>query len=220
MTVGFNIERFRSQISAKGIQKPNKFLIQMGIPSGLQTFLTNTTYTQVVNNIQYWAEASQIPGIMLQMRQILRYGYGATEKKPFAPTFNDISLTILADGKAENWTLFQQWIKFINNYDMRGGLTVLDATTGAIQANTQDVYELSYKNEYAINLDIIGFNDAGTETFHIVLREAFPIFVGDIPLNWQDNNNLMRIPVSFTFSDWYNLRTNLTIPTQATSVTP
>jgi hypothetical protein len=36
------------------------------------------------------------------------------------------------------------------------------------------------------------------------MDEAFPISMGDIPLNWGDTNSLIKIPVTFTFFTWRN----------------
>ena len=37
------------------------------------------------------------------------------------------------------------------------------------------------------------------------MREIYPITLGDVQLNWGDANNIMRVPVTFTFKDWYNI---------------
>jgi hypothetical protein len=199
----FNIATFIAQVNQRGTHRTNKFFVRMTMPPGLQALGLLTSFATITNTLQFWVEAAHIPGIMLQQRQILRWGYGAQEKKPFAPTFNDVNFTILSDGKAENWTFFKGWINYIINFDRNSGLQRLNPETGAQLPDTQAFYEISYKSEYATTVEIICFDAQGLETYKITLREAFPIFVGDIPLNWGDNNQLMRIPVTFTFSDWY-----------------
>ena len=37
----------------------------------------------------------------------------------------------------------------------------------------------------------------------VIMKQAFPINLGDIPLSWSDNNNLMRVNASFAFTEWY-----------------
>ena len=54
------------------------------------------------------------------------------------------------------------------------------------------------------------------------MTEAFPIAIGDMPVNWGDTNNLLKIPVTFTFYTMYDefqwlasgLYDRLTIPTE------
>lgn len=191
---GFNISRFRSQINQKGLQKPNKFLVTFAVPAGMRTGAAETT--ALVQNMEYWAEATQLPGVLLQMRQVLRYGHGNFEKKPFSPAFNDISMTVLCDGKMQNWSFFQRWIAFILNFEATG-------SNGPTRTRTQELHELSYKSEFATNVTVRLYADNGQQSIAVTFRDSFPIFLGDIPLNWADNNNFMRVPLTITFSDWY-----------------
>jgi hypothetical protein len=64
-------------------------------------------------------------------------------------------------------------------------------------------YELAYKDDYAVDIRISVFKENTEEVIKIVLRQAFPTDIGDIQLNWNDTNDYMRIPVSFTYTDWY-----------------
>ena len=200
----FNIEEFRAKTSERGIQKNNKFLVQMTLPNnigpGVTTQFTNTyegnqaqRFKATQQQMEFWTDGANIPGIMLSLRQLLHYGYGVTTKKPIAPVFNDITFSIMNDGSADNLKYFHAWINFINNFDARSGWS--DYST---------VFELRYLKDYSTKVDIYQFNDSGEENLHIVLEEAYPIHVGDIPLNWADNSNLQRVPVTFTFSGFFN----------------
>ena len=43
----------------------------------------------------------------------------------------------------------------------------------------------------------------GKEQLKSVLTDAYPIFLGEIPLAWQAVNDYVQRPVKFTFKDWY-----------------
>jgi len=192
--VGFNVNEFRSEITKKGILKNNKFLVRMYAPRGFNSSLSNT-----VRFLEFWCESANIPGVSLSATEVRRYGYGNIEKKPYVTMNNDVTMSFLGDAQGIIWTFFQQWIKLIVNYDMRNGIT---GSTGVTSG--QAPFELSYKEDYAVDIHLSIFDDLGNEAIHVLLREAYPIFVGDIQLNWGDTNSIMRIPVTFAVYDWYN----------------
>jgi hypothetical protein len=51
------------------------------------------------------------------------------------------------------------------------------------------------------------FDDEGKVKIRTVLRDAYPIFIGDVQLSWESKNEYMKIPVTFAFMDWYHADT-------------
>lgn len=205
---GFNISTFKSSIAKNGgVMRNNKFMVRIPMPigmfenaaSGATSILTNTARV-----LELWCESTNIPGISLSTNEIRRYGYGNVEKRPYVAINNDVNFSFLSDSNADVWTFFQQWIRMIVNYDMRYGINA-NQNNGVLKG--QKPFELGYKYEYCSDVEIIVFNENGKETLKVVLREAYPTFVGDIQLNWGDTNNIARIPVTMTVYDWYNVDT-------------
>lgn len=178
-------------------------MVQFPLPIGMRGNEKESELISTNRDLEFWCEGTNIPGIGLATHPVLRYGYGAVEKKPASPSFNDVNFSIIGDGKADNWTFFKSWISMINNFDLRNGINP-DTVNTKIAGKSQSPYELAYKYEYASDVNILVFDDTGKSTFDIILRDAYPIFLGDIQLNWSDNNTIMKIPVSFTFQDWYS----------------
>jgi hypothetical protein len=210
MAEGFNVNNFRAELSKTGVMKNNKFFVRMYSPRGFSStgnrdanILASTT----VRFLEFWCEATNIPGVSLSTTEVRRYGYGAMEKKPYVTLSNDITMSFIGDAKGIIWSYFQQWIRLIVNYDMRKGII---AENGILR--NQSPFELAYKEDYAVDIHISVFDDAGNESIHVVLRDAYPTFVGDIQLNWGDTNSLMRVPVTFSFFDWYNEKLTLEYP--------
>ena len=125
-----------------------------------------------------------------------RYGYGPIEQKPFMPLFSTCDMRILADNDGAMWTFFQSWLNYILNFNVSQGIT---AATG-----TQNPYELNYLSTYSVDITITLYRPSGTQSMALVLRNAFPKFIGDPQLNAGSMNNIMRLPVSFSFTDWFN----------------
>ncbi len=198
MAEGFNVNSFRAEVNRyNGILKNNKFLVRMYAPQGLAA----TTLANTVRSLEFWCESSNIPGVSLNTTEVRRYGYGNIEKKPYVSQNNDVTMSFFGDAQGIVWSYFQQWMRLIVNYDMRNGIL---GNTGILR--NQAPFELAYKEQYGVDIHLYVFDDAGKVAIHVVLREAYPIFVGDIQLNWGDTNSLMRIPVTFTVYDWYNER--------------
>lgn len=195
MAEGFNVENFRSAVSRKGMMKTNKFFVRMYAPRGM----AGTSLPTTARTLEFWCESTNIPGVSLNVTEVRRYGYGNIEKKPYVSQNNDVTMSFFGDADGVIWSYFQQWLRLIVNYDMRSGI---NTATGLIAGQTP--FKLAYKEDYAVDIHLSVFNDIGEETIHVVLREAYPIFVGDVQLNWGDTNNIMRIPVTFAVYDWYN----------------
>lgn len=209
---GFNIATFRAHIGESGVQKTNKFLVRIPMPVGLASHTDFTEMIKTVRFLEFWAEASSIPGITINSHMNLRYGYGAFEKKPVAPIFQDIPIVFLDDGKGAIHHFIHEWMNMIVNHDMSHGITPT-RRTGQVANHKMDPYEIAYKYEYAVDINIVMFDDTGEETKSIVLREAWPILMNDIQVSWQASGEVSRVPVIFTYHDWYSnfapVRTNI-----------
>ena len=199
---GFNINSFKSHVGRSGMLQNNKFLCRFYVPVGMQAAgENNADYREIARLLEYWCEATNLPGVALNIHEVRRYGYGPFEKRPHAPQFTDLNLQFYADSGGAIWTFWQQWIKLVMNYDFRNGIR------GRTGAADMEPYELNYRDQYVADVEINVYDNAGKLSMTTMLREAYPVFVGDIPLNWGDQSNLMRIPVTLTFADWFNLNT-------------
>lgn len=154
--------------------------------------------------MEFWCRGASLPGVSLATHNIFRYGYGAAEKRPFLPVFNDVNLTIFGDRKGDNIMYFKEWIRSIDNYRMAHSINGdSNAAKNTVNNEPADPFEISYKKEYAVDLQIVIFTNDGEPSVVVKMRDAFPVFVGDITSDWQDNGTVLQIPVSFTFTDWF-----------------
>lgn len=212
MANGFNISGFRSSIAKSNVLKNNKFLFRISPPRAFIAGGGNLAQLSVASrDIELWCDSTNIPGAALETIPHKRYGYGNYEKRPFNTTFNDITMTFIGDGNGVVWTFFQQWIQLISHYDMRAGIN--SKSNGILPSSSP--YEIAYKMDYAVNAELIMFDDKGIEKIHIHFNEIFPVILGDVQLNWGDTNNIMRVPVSFTYLNWYNDKSYATKKTRS-----
>lgn len=190
---GFNINEFKAQLTS-GFQRNNKFFVRFNSPPVMNASADPKLPT-TSQAMEYWCDGAPIPGVAMGVHPVLRYGYGAMERKPFAPLFTDITLTFMMDGDGDIWNYFYQWMLNINNFNMSQSINA-PATTG------NGVYELNYKYDYATDIQVTTFNEGGDKSNIVQMREAYPIYMGEIGYNWADPN-ISRLPITFTSADWY-----------------
>lgn len=204
--MAFDVRDVSSEIAAAGLLRSNRFEVTFTPPSGL-TIGSVGSAAPTVNYqslqgidkvVNLYCEQANIPGIAMDVAPIRRFGYGPIEKKPYAPTFNDASLLFRSDGAGLLWKYLHSWFRLVINYQNQSGL---NAQSGILQG--QHPFELGYKQDYVTDITIDAFDDMGNIAIRTVLRQAYPIFIGDIQMAWADKNNYVKIPATFTFIDWY-----------------
>lgn len=210
---GFNINDFRSNISSLGILKSSGVLIRIYPTNAFGLNQFGSVFNPVYNAIEFSGEATKIPGVSLATTEIRRHGYGVIEKKPYVPIFTDIDVAFRSDRDGNIYKFFQTWMKMIINFDGRASI---NSVTGIMPQ--QGLYEISYKDNYMSTIVLHIKESRGGEPLTVVLTEAYPIFLGEIPFAWASVNDYVKIPVRFTFKDWY--LQNLEITNQNNLIEP
>jgi len=212
-TQGFNISRFKSHVDKTGLLRNNHFLVRIPFPASMQDHGIN--FTNSNRDIEMVCDTTTFPMTGLQTYNIQRYGYGGAETRPSIPIFGPLQCTFICDRDANMQKFFHEWMKTIVNNDFHQ--TPAPSTT-TILKNGRDlgpytpipmyVYELSYKSSYAVDLQLLMFKDAGNEQApnvvrQINFRDAYPAAVADIPLSWARQNDFIKVPVVFAYTDWF-----------------
>lgn len=194
--MSFNVQNFVSRVNeAGGLVQNNKFQLLVTPPAILQSSTnyndaTKTNITSGARSLEFFCSSAAIPGVNLNTHEIRRYGYGPMEKRPYSVSFADATFNVYFDAKRKNYDFFQTWISSIMDYDVNN--------------STNSKFLLEYKSEYRSTVDLFVYDNSGFIVAHYVMDEAFPISMGDIPLNWGDTNSVIKIPVTFTFFTWRN----------------
>ena len=193
---GFDVNAFRSTILGDtGLLKTNLFLVTLQFPAEFAQ--TQTTLMKITpRTLMMFTDQVSLPGISLGSEdQVRRYGTGVAEKMPYGVFFTDLSVNFLADGRGEILKMFHNWMKYIVNFDSR-------RNGGTSKFNNAQPYEVAYKDEYAAVMTIDVFNEAGDRIITYTLNDVYPLFLGEVGLSWADNDSIMKLPVTFTYSDW------------------
>lgn len=186
---GFNIQNFKAILEGnKGLLHNNSFLVEFPRPAKLES--------ETNKEMMFYCKSAPLPGIGILTSDVIQYGTGPIERKPYATVVNDAMMYFYVDGAKKVRTFFKDWVGLIINPNSKNGMT------GPNRRNAQP-YELAYKKDYQTDITITAFNKEGKAITKVVLIEAYPNYIGDVMLDWSDKNTLMMLPVSITYRDWY-----------------
>lgn len=191
--MSFNIQRFKSTVESQGgLLTNNKFLVTFAAPKKLQSQLGKHE-----RNMQFFCKAAPLPGIGIMTSEGLRYGYGTADRRPHGVVFNDLMLQFNVDSKNMVRKWFRSWVGLIVNPSAQNGIKTKNSVTKAY------AYEFGYKEDYATDITITAFSPEGKACISIVIQDAFPNYIGETMMDWEDKNSNMLLPVSITYRDWY-----------------
>jgi hypothetical protein len=152
---------------------------------GPNKFLGNTQLgAKIRGDLSFLCTETELPGKSLNLSEA-RY-YGPKFKYPTQTEYEDITLTFLVRDFMYERMFFDEWMYLINPMDQ---------------------YDFMYRNDYSTNIDIIQYSSVVEEeekhgaTYKMTLREAYPIQVNSMPLNWGEDA-FHKVQVSFTYTDW------------------
>jgi len=199
-----NIEAFRSTVfQYGGLLKLDRFRLRFPPPPSMANFEfadQASTVHDATRFMEFFCNTADLPGVGLATRNVTRYGYGAFEKKPVFPIFNDVMLTFITDAGATNLQYFQQWIASTVNYKFNNTIVSSPSALG------YDVYEVTYKEQYAVDAELTLFDDNDNAVYTVAMRDFFPCMIPETKLAWETVNQFMTIVVMFCFTDMYFVR--------------
>jgi hypothetical protein len=208
-----NISDFRAiMFDYKGPAKLDRFNLRFPVPPCLGDTVSNDNVPLGLAGrfMEFFCNSADIPGVGLATRNIVRYGYGASEKKPVFPVFNDVWMQFLNDSGSINLSFFQTWLTSICQSQffstIEGSPRPIQAFQG--QKNNTDVYELTYKEDYAVDAQLRLYDAHDQEKYIIVMRDFFPVLIPETKLSWDNVNSVFQLVVMFSYTDWYLMKPN------------
>ncbi len=186
--MAFNISEMFSQ--DLHLQVPH-FQVTITPPQGL--IVANGT--DIVQNIPLLCEATQLPGLTLQTTNSRHYGLGGIEKRPVNTIFTDLPLTFLVDAEAGIVDWFVNWMKLITNWN-------IDTIGRETATGGMSIFSFNYPDQYETTVQIQVFNTNGEPVILYNLYRAYPLTVDNMNVNWDAQNQLLKLPVLLAFRSW------------------
>jgi hypothetical protein len=206
-----NISDFRAiMFDYEGPSKLDRFNLRFPVPPCIRNAVSNdkVPLLQAGRFMEFFCNSADLPGMGLATRNIVRYGYGASEKKPVFPVFNDVWMQFLNDSGSINLTFFQTWLTSICQSQfystIEGSFIPIPAFQG--QENRTDAYEVIYKEDYAVDAQLRLYDTHDEEQYVIVLRDFFPVLIPETKLSWDNVNSVFQLVVMFSYTDWFLMK--------------
>ena len=141
-----------------------------------------------------------LPNIgLLQEQNIRRYGYGTVENVAYGVNSGDITMQFIVDSKSDVLFFFEDWFDKIVNRDSKGGADMRSNSSVTGYAP----YEVGFKDNYACpSINIFVYDRSNRNIFEYDIYDAYPVNLQSINLSWADENSMMKLNVTFAFTDF------------------
>jgi hypothetical protein len=187
--MSFNINQFQAQVSRRGLAKNNLFLTRISLPNSLNYLEENIS----TRELTFLCKSAAIPGMNINFSEYQPSGFGLHEKRPTDIRYGDLSLIFMVDSQFATMKFFKKWMQSIINYNTYDGYLQTDRQ-GKLP------YHFAYKEEYAATVEILVYSghDASS-AYHYKFGNAFPIGIGSLDQSWENQGDIMTLPVGFAF---------------------
>lgn len=169
-----SINDFKSSFRVD-VARPARFDVTIPIPLALANYITNA------RNLTYRCEAAELPGRTFQTAE-KKLGSAPVEKFPYHTSYNETTLTFIVSDDMNEKIFFDAWQELINP--------------------TTD-FNFQYKANYAVDVSINQYNVSNELTYSAVLKEAYPLAINQLDMDWT-TEGYHKLAVVFAYNSWYN----------------
>lgn len=185
----FNINEFKAQVASRGLAKNNLFISRITVPTSL-SYLEQYIPTR---DMSFLCKSMSLPAFDLSYAEVRPQGFGKPEKRPLEFHGGDLIGTFMIDSNFATMKFFHRWMQSITNIGDYNGTFTPD-TGGKLP------YEFAYKDQYAATMEVLVYsgNDAN-KVYQYKFGNVFPITVGNIDVAWENQAEIMTVPVNFAY---------------------
>jgi hypothetical protein len=192
----FNIAKFRGQVTTADdvlpthsflvVFSPMKWVPSLAIKDGVDSLLTMRCENAILPTIN-----------LLQEQNVRRYGFGPVENVAYGVNVGDFTLQFIVDKQARVIDFFEGWMNKIVNRDSFGGANMNNNV-----GNEKTPYEVAYKDTYACpSVNVFVYDRAQNTVLEYNIYDVFPTGIQSMNLSWAEENSLMKLNVTFSFTD-------------------
>lgn len=184
--MAFNISDFSSKVNQYGLSRDNLFILKITPPS-----LGDIMPAQ---DLVFFCRSVDLPSLNISTTDIAHQGWGKPEKMPTQLPFDNLQAIFMIDSGFRVKAFFHRWIQSVINYD---GGNVGQAYNG------MKPYQIAYKQDYvgAIEVNVFSFGDESIK-YTYKFFDAFPTTMGNITTAWENNDSIMSVPITFSYSTY------------------
>jgi hypothetical protein len=143
---------------------------------------------EIVKNLEFFCYSAQLPALNYQSFETRTYG--TPWKDPYEIGTEDVKLSFYCSADMKEKYFFDAW-----QYAIKDPVT-------------NDFY---YNREYSTQVLIQVYSETGDFKYGIRLQDAYPISVSATELAYNNVDDVMKMSVTLTYKNWYNLKAYDTI---------
>lgn len=173
----FSLDRFKAEVSQRGLARTNRFEIEMPIPRSLIGYYFSKDI-QIVNLL---CEQASFPPQIIGVRP--QRIYGPLYQRPFGVEYGGegIPMTFLVDRQMDVKAFFDSWIsKVVDPFQ----------------------FFVYYRRDYSVDIRVHQLDENDKITYSVEIQDAFPRSVTIMELNNTSQNQFHRINVNFAYRKW------------------
>jgi len=193
--MAFSLQDFSAKLNKRGVAKNNLFAVTFQLPRALLAEITSVEDNlDIAKDITFYCKSVTLPELDLVTTDIQHQGFGATARRPQALNFPVMPAQFMVDSDFAVMKLFHRWMQAIINFDTSGGRFAGVAD--------QLPYEMGYKKDYATTMKVAvySFNSESIEYLY-EFSGLYPVQVGSINPAWENNGEVLTLPVGFTYDE-------------------
>lgn len=182
MSTVFNVERFKSALTNGGL-RPNQFAVQLSFP----TYVSGGSFA--VTRSPFLVNIAELPGSTINPATVLYRGREVlfSGDRTFAPW----TITVLNDSQLSIRNAIESWMI---------GMEDLQTKIGRLNSA-----------EYQRNIDIFQLDRNGAVLKSYVLRDAFPIDLSPVALDFGANDQISTFNVTWRYQSFATTNTSASI---------
>lgn len=192
----FNIDRFRAEVVGNDdVLTTHSYLV---VFSPMPWVPERATRDGIDSRLTMRCDNAILPTVsLLQEQNIRRYGFGPVENVAYGVNVGDFTLQFIVDKRGTIVDFFEAWMNRIVNRDSFGGANMNNALRDGKRP-----YEVAYKDTYVCpSVNVFVYDRAQNTVMEYNIYDVFPTGIQSMNLSWGEENSLMKLNVTFSFTD-------------------
>lgn len=190
--MAFNISQFRHSFKNGEPASPANYEIEIhkNPQSLLDNNANNNTLQRVVHvndkferNVKFRCQNATLPGKQITTSE--RSTYGPVRKIASNIIYQDVVLSFIVADDFNEKIYFNIWLE-----------QILDS----LNSNS-----VAYYDDYVGQIFVTTYGKDGLANYKVLLEEAYPIAVDEIPLSWDSSNDYIRMNVTIAYRKWTSI---------------
>ena len=189
----FNVSDFRSKLdSLGGVSRSTLYRVEIIIPDAIKQAagkIDLETLTFLVASVSF-------PGVRFTTQSVQRYGIGPAEEMPTGVISGSCTMNILCDADGHILRFLRAWTRGIVEYQS----TRSDSLKNDVFPNMKP-FHVNYKKNIETQISIPLYNSSGDQVYKVSLTKAFPTDISQTYLSWANTDQVLYVPVIFSYYD-------------------